>query len=67
MYVDGTYRGQVSPWGDDYVNVGAGNTKVYIVAEFTDGSRVTWGPVTRSCYDQFDLTIREGSYTYQAR
>lgn len=67
VYIDGTYRGNVSPYGKGGQNVGAGNTRVYIVAEFKDGSRVRWGPVTKSCYDKFEVTVFTQSYNYNAR
>lgn len=44
IYTDGQYRGQVSPWGDSSGAIGCGNTNLYGVAEFRDGSRYTWGP-----------------------
>jgi hypothetical protein len=44
IYVDGTYRGQVSPWGAGTVNAGIGGTTLYGRAEFNDGSVKTWGP-----------------------
>ena len=56
IYVDGTYRGTIAPWGDSYCYTGAGNTLLYAVATFTDGSRFTWGPRTVGCY---------GKYTWQ--
>jgi hypothetical protein len=48
VYTDGDYRGQVSPWGDSYGWVGCGNTNLYGVATFSDGSNLTWGPTVRS-------------------
>lgn len=56
IYVDGTYRGTIAPWGDSYCYTGAGDTLLYAVATFTDGSRYTWGPRAVGCY---------GSYTWQ--
>ncbi|MBS4012138.1 MAG: hypothetical protein KGZ97_00050 [Bacteroidetes bacterium] len=56
-YVDGSYQGYVSPWGDGAVTVGAGETTAYAVAEFDDGSRLTWGPITRTCYGDWTLKI----------
>jgi hypothetical protein len=49
IYVDGTYRGTISPWGDAYCYTGSGATKLYAVAMFDDGSRLTWGPNVVSC------------------
>jgi hypothetical protein len=50
IYVDGTFRGLVSPWGDGVTYTGAGPTRVYARAEFTDGSALTWGPTDYDCY-----------------
>jgi len=44
VYVDGTYRGQASPWGAGVVNAGSGGTALYAAATFTDGSVRSWGP-----------------------
>jgi len=49
VYVDGTYRGQVPPWGKVVFNVGAGNTTLYGRANFPDGSATTWGPRVFLC------------------
>ena len=49
VYVDGTYRGQVPPWGKVTFNVGAGNTTLYGRANFPDGSYNTWGPRVFLC------------------
>jgi hypothetical protein len=46
VYVNGDYCATLSPWGDVYCYVGTGNTVMYAVADFTDGSRTTWGPTT---------------------
>jgi len=56
IFVDGTYRGTIAPWGDAYCYTGAGTTKLYAVAPFTDGSKYTWGPGNVECY---------GRYTWQ--
>jgi hypothetical protein len=56
IFVDGTYRGTIAPWGDAYCYTGAGTTKLYAVAMFSDGSRYTWGPGNVECY---------GRYTWQ--
>lgn len=53
IYVDGTYRGTIAPWGDSYCYTGAGNTLLYAVATFTDGSRFTWGPRTVGCFSRY--------------
>ncbi len=49
VYVDGTYRGQVPPWGKVTFNVGAGNTTLYSRATFPDGRATTWGPRVFLC------------------
>jgi hypothetical protein len=51
-YVDGYYEGYVAPYGKGNVTVSGGNTKVYAVANFDDGSKLTWGPETKYCYNQ---------------
>ncbi len=58
-YVDGTYRGYIAPWGDGAVTVGSGSTSAYVVAEFDDGSRLTWGPIRHDCYGDWTLKIEE--------
>ncbi len=49
VYVDGTYRGTMDPWGDYSLYTGSGSTDLYAVAVFTDGTRLTWGPKAVSC------------------
>jgi len=56
IFVDGTYRGTIAPWGDSYCYTGAGITRLYALAPFPDGSRFTWGPGNVNCY---------GKYTWQ--
>lgn len=48
-YAQGTYRGEISPWGDVYTYVLAGETRLYARAGFTDGSVSTWGPRLVDC------------------
>lgn len=48
-YADGSYRGELSPWGDVYSYVIAGPTRLYARAGFTDGSVSTWGPRMVEC------------------
>jgi hypothetical protein len=48
VYVDGTYRGQLSPWGKGIVNAGAGTT-LYGRADFPNGSYNSWGPRVFTC------------------
>ena len=58
VYLNGQFCGTVSPWGDVYCYVTAGAVTVYAVADFTDGSRSTWGP--SSAYV-------DGTYTWVLR
>lgn len=67
VYVDGYYEGGLGRWGAKTVNVGVGNTKVYAVAEFTDGSKVWWGPRTVPCYDYVDVKIYKTRYDLSYR
>lgn len=67
-YVDGRYRGDVAGYGDGSVTVGAGDTRVYAVAEFTDGSKVSYGPITRYCSNAvFNFIIYKDSYNYSVK
>jgi hypothetical protein len=50
LYVDGIYRGTLSPFGDSIAYTGAGATRVYARADFTDGNYLYWGPSDYSCY-----------------
>jgi hypothetical protein len=50
IYVDSSFRGMVSPWGDGVTYTGAGPTRVYARAEFDNGSVLTWGPRDYECY-----------------
>lgn len=51
-YVNGYNQGYVAPYGKGEVTVTGGDTKVYGVANFDDGSKLTWGPETKSCVNQ---------------
>ncbi len=57
-YVDGYYYGMVSGYGTNTVYVNPGSYSLYGVADFDDGSRLTWGPRSASC---------EGSYTWNLK
>jgi hypothetical protein len=50
LFVDGTYRGTISPYGDGVAYTGAGSTRVYARAEFNGGDYLYWGPNDYSCY-----------------
>lgn len=49
LFVDGSYRGTLSPFGDAVVFVQSGSTSVYARADFEDGTFYRWGPSTYSC------------------
>jgi len=44
IYIDGTFRGTMGPWGDSYAYALSGNTRLYARADFDDGSYKFWGP-----------------------
>jgi hypothetical protein len=50
LYVDGTYRGTISPYGDGVAYTGAGPTRVYARAVFDSGDYLYWGPSDYRCY-----------------
>lgn len=56
LYVDGTYRGTISPYGDGVAYTGAGPTRVYGRADFNTGDYLYWGPNDYACYS--------GQYVY---
>jgi len=65
-YVDAKYRGDVAPYGDGKVYVAGGDTQIYAVAEFTDGSEITYGPLTRYCSNRvFEVTLYKDYYNYR--
>ncbi|HEY8226486.1 MAG TPA: hypothetical protein VIG25_14495 [Pyrinomonadaceae bacterium] len=49
LFVDGNYRGTLSPYGDAVVYALPGSTTVYARADFDDGSFSYWGPSSYSC------------------
>jgi hypothetical protein len=49
LFVDGSYRGTLSPFGDAVVFVQPGSTSVYARADFDDGTFYRWGPSSYSC------------------
>ena len=64
-YVDGYLEGYIGPWGEGCVTVGAGYTSLYAVAEFDDGSRISWGPVSANCnYQDFTLEVHDAYYNW---
>ncbi len=42
--VEGRYNGTVAPWGDAFGAYSGGTLRVFGLAEFDDGSALTWGP-----------------------
>jgi len=65
-YVDGRYRGDVAPYGNGKVYVAGGDTRIYAVAEFTDGSEITYGPLTRYCSNRiFEVKVYKDYYNYR--
>lgn len=58
IYVDGTYRGSMGAYDDSTVNVGAGLTRVYARADFTDGTYKYWGPQDYKCSDNQYINFR---------
>ena len=49
LYVDGSFRGTISPWGDAVAYTFPGETRVYGRANFDDGSYMSWGPQNYEC------------------
>lgn len=58
IYVDGTYAGTISPWGDSCAHYGGGEHRLYARAAFTDGSLSSWGPAPADVTPGFRWTIR---------
>jgi len=56
VFVNGVYRGLIQSWGDGRGYYGGARHTLYGVADFTDGSRRTWGPSAFNC---------RGSYTWK--
>lgn len=57
IFVDGDFRGTVSPGGDVYGYTGNGGTTLYGRADFTDGSSYSWGPRVIDCEGAYSWTI----------
>ena len=49
VYVDGSFRGLVGPWGAVYVNTGNGGSLFYGRADFTNAPPLTWGTWSFNC------------------
>lgn len=64
-YVDGYYEGYVGPYASGNITVSGGNTCLYAVAEFDDGSQVSWGPKCLNCnYQDFEMETYESYYNW---
>ncbi|MGC9973181.1 MAG: hypothetical protein ABSE56_21605 [Bryobacteraceae bacterium] len=57
VFVDGTYRGLMGPWGDLYTYTLAGGTGLYARADYEDGTYSSWGPRVISCYGTETWTL----------
>jgi len=51
VYVDGTYRGSISPYGDKTTWAVPGRTTIYVKAVFSDGSYYWWKKVANTGYE----------------
>src|SRR5882762_686300 len=49
LYVDGNFRGTISPFGDAVAYALPGETRVYGRADFDDGTYLYWGPQNYAC------------------
>lgn len=64
-YVDGSLEGYVAPWATGSVSVANGTTSLYAVAEFNDGSKTTWGPVSKYCsYQTYEMEVYDTYYNW---
>jgi hypothetical protein len=64
-YVDGSLEGYVAPWASGSVSVANGTTSLYAVAEFSDGSKTTWGPLSKYCsYQTYELEVYDTYYNW---
>lgn len=58
IYVDGSYRGTVPPYGNILYYAYPGATEVYAKADFTNGSSLSWGPRNYSCDENEYITFK---------
>jgi len=56
VYMDGDYAGTVGTYGDVYGTI-HNRAVMYAVADFDDGSRLTWGPRALSCSSSTTWTL----------
>lgn len=57
IFVDGTYRGVIGPFGDGYTLAIPGPTTLYGRADFRDGSYKSWGPIDFRCPRDGEHTV----------
>jgi hypothetical protein len=57
--VEGRYNGTVAAWGDAFGAYSGGTLRVFGVAEFVDGSALTWGPTIVRCYGAYAWTLEQ--------
>lgn len=64
-YVDGYLEGYIAPWANGTVSIANGTTSLYAVAEFTDGSKTTWGPLAKYCsYQTYEFELFATYYNW---
>lgn len=64
-YVDGSLEGYIAPWANGSISVANGTTSLYAVAEFSDGSKTTWGPLSKYCsYQTFEFEVFSSYYNW---
>jgi hypothetical protein len=56
IFIDGEFRGVMSPNGDSVAYAYSGGTRLYARADFTDGSYTSWGPEHFYCEDGSSYT-----------
>jgi hypothetical protein len=62
LFIDGDYVALLPPWGDATSTYNTGGHAVYLVASFTDGSKITWGPESMACGVTWRLTDTSHGY-----
>lgn len=58
IYVNGSFAGTVSPWGDSCGHYGPGEHRVYARAVFADRSYSSWGPMVVDATPGFRWTVK---------
>lgn len=64
LFVDGDYVGMVSGWGNASGSYSGGSHVIYGVADFTDGSKITWGPNSISCFGTYSWRLSDTTHGY---